>query len=237
MNQDLKKKLLGYLPYVIGVVLVVQFAGLGVWQVQRGLDKRAQRAAFSEQAGYASWSDGMDVRSFQKLKATGYFDAGHQFVLENIIIASRIGYYILTPLEVGKDEPVLLVNRGWLERTSQDFDASRITIDASRVTVRGRAGSLPRAGYHMGQAVTPGADWPMPAVYPTLAELSQALGREVQPFVLLMDPDDEHGFYRLWVPEEMGPARHFAYALQWFVMGIVLAGLLLRNFRKRGLES
>jgi cytochrome oxidase assembly protein ShyY1 len=35
----------------------------------------------------------------------------------------------------------------------------------------------------------------------------------------------------------MGPGRHFAYALQWFAMGIVLAGLLAWNYRKRGLES
>jgi surfeit locus 1 family protein len=77
----------------------------------------------------------------------------------------------------------------------------------------------------------------MPAVYPELADLAKALGREVQPFVLLMDPKEELGFYRHWVPEEMGPGRHYAYALQWFAMGIVLAGLLLWNFRKRGLES
>ena len=74
-------------------------------------------------------------------------------------------------------------------------------------------------------------------VCPLLDELAAALGRDVQPFVLLMDPGDAHGFYRHWVPEEMGPGRHYAYALQWFAMGIVLAGLLAWNYRKRGLES
>jgi cytochrome oxidase assembly protein ShyY1 len=54
---------------------------------------------------------------------------------------------------------------------------------------------------------------------------------------LLLDPEDNYGFFRHWVPEEMGPGRHYAYALQWFAMGIVLAGLLIWNFRKRGLES
>jgi len=55
----------------------------------------------------------------------------------------------------------------------------------------------------------------------------------VQPFVLLMDPDAAGGFVRHWVPEEMGPGRHFAYALQWFAMAAVLAALLVWNFRKR----
>jgi surfeit locus 1 family protein len=237
VSDTLKKKLLGYLPYAIGAILVVQFVALGLWQADRGMQKRAEKAAFDSHAGFASWSDGMDVRSFQKLKATGRFDAGHQFLLENIIINSRYGYYIITPLLVAEDEPVLLVNRGWLEKTSQDFDTSAITTAASRITVRGRAGSLPKAGYRMGEAIVPGSSWPMPAVYPTLDDLASALGRPVQPFVLLMDPQDEHGYYRHWVPEEMGPGRHFAYALQWFAMGVVLAALLAWNYRKRGLES
>jgi len=231
VNDILKKRLLGYLPYVIGAILVVQFAGLGVWQVDRGLEKKAEKAAFDSQAGFAQWSDGMEVRSFQKLKASGYFDADHQVLLENIIINSRYGYYVISPLIVGPDEPVLLINRGWIERTSNEFDALTIDAPASRVTVFGRAGSLPRAGYKMGEAFRPGSDWPKPAVYPTLDDVAAALGREVQPFVLLMDPETDNGFYRHWVPEEMGPGRHFAYALQWFAMGIVLAGLLVWNYR------
>ena len=237
MNEAIKKKILGWIPYVIGAVLVVQFLALGVWQISRGLEKSAEKQAFASQAGFASWSDGMEVRSFQKLKATGQFDAQHQFLLENIIINSRYGYYVLTPLIVEDGAPVLIVNRGWVERTGQDFDSSRIALQSSRVTVTGRAGSLPRAGYRMGDAIIADSSWPVPAVYPELADLANALGREVQPFVLLMDPQEELGFYRHWVPEEMGPGRHYAYALQWFAMGIVLAGLLLWNFRKRGLES
>lgn len=237
MNESAKKLLLGYLPYAIGAVLVVQFFALSAWQIDRGLDKRAEKAAFDAQTGFASFFDGLEVRSFQKLKADGRFDAGHQFLLENIIINSRYGYYVLTPLVLAEDEPVLLVNRGWLEKTGSSFDAGRLSLHERAVTVRGRAGSLPRAGYRMGEAILPDSGWPKPAVYPELADIERALGREVQPFVLLLDPDDDYGFVRHWVPEEMGPGRHFAYALQWFAMGIVLAALLVWNYRKRGLET
>lgn len=237
MNESVKKKLLGWLPYALGTLLVVQFAGLGVWQVERGLGKLEQRREFADETGFAKWSEGMPVRSFQKLEASGRFDKEHQVLLENIIIEDRIGYYVLTPLVLADDEPVLLVNRGWIERTSGDFDPAGIDVQASRVTVHGRAGSLPRAGYRMGDAFTPGAAWPQTAVYPTLGEVSKVLGRDVQPFVLLLDPEDPHGYFRYWVPAEMGPGRHFAYALQWFAMGVVLALLLIRNYRKRGLES
>ena len=237
MNEVTTKRLPDYLPYAVGALFVLLFAALGVWQIDRGLQKRAMQVDFDSQSSFASWFDGMDVQSFQKLRATGMFDTDRQFLLENIIVNSRYGYYVITPLVVAEDEPVLLVNRGWIERTAQEFDASTIEFTAPRVTVRGRAGSLPRAGYRMGEAILPGAGWPMPAVYPTLDELAEALGRPVQPFVLLMDPQDDYGYRRDWMPEEIGPSRHFGYALQWFAMGVVLAGLLVWNYRKKGFEA
>lgn len=237
LNTATKKKILSWIPYVIGAILVVQFLALGVWQIDRGLDKHVEKQAFDSQSGFATWSNGMEIRSFQKLRATGHFDAQHQFLLENIIINSRYGYYVLTPLLTGEDEPALMINRGWFERGGAEVDITDLQLPSESVTVRGRAGSLPRAGYHMGDAITASAEWPKRAVYPVLDDVALALGREVQPFVVLLDPDDGYGFFRHWVPEEMGPGRHFAYALQWFAMGIVLAGLLLWNYRKRGLES
>jgi surfeit locus 1 family protein len=237
VNDAVKTKIRSWIPYVIGAILVVQFAALGVWQVSRAVEKRAEQQAFVAQSGFSSWSDGVSVRPFQKLKVTGRFDVGHQFLLENIIINSRLGYYVLTPLQVADDAPLLLINRGWFEREGAEVAPDELSLPDSTVTVRGRAGSLPRAGYRMGEAIPADAEWPKRAVYPILDEIADTLGQPVQPFVLLMDPEDDYGFFRHWVPEEMGPGRHYAYALQWFAMSIVLAGLLIWNFRKRGLES
>ena len=222
-----------WLPFVVGAALVAQFAALGGWQINRGLEKRAQQELFSDASGFTTWQSGMDVRSYQRLRASGELLGERQFLLENIIFNSRIGYYVLTPLDPGNDEPLLLVNRGWIEKTADEFDQTTITIDENRSSVHGRVGSLPKAGYKMGDAIIPGSPWPQRAVYPGLEDLETALGRPVQPFVLLMDPKDQLGFLRHWVPEEMGPSRHFGYALQWFAMAAVLAGLLVWNFRKR----
>lgn len=237
MNINLQKSLRGWLPYAVGALLVVQFAGLGVWQLDRALEKRADQTAYEAQTGFTTFVHGMDVRPYQKLEAEGTFDADHQFLLDNIILNSRYGHYVLTPLVYSDDEPLLIVNRGWVERTGEEIDSAAIALENSRLTVRGRVGSLPRAGYRMGAAIESPTTWPQHAVYPTLDELAASLGREVQPFVLLMDPDDDFGLVRHWVPEEMGPGRHYAYAFQWFAMGSVLAGLLVWNFRKRGLEA
>ena len=238
MNSNSEKPLPSWLPLVVGTVLVAQFAGLGVWQISRGLGKLESRQAYESESGYYNFHDGAEVRPYQALKASGRFDAERQFLLDNIILDSRYGYYVLTPLELGSNEPLLIVNRGWIEKRGPIPDlqaaADKIALDVTRVTVRGRVGSLPKPGMRMGDAISSAGNWPVLAVYPTREDLERELEREIQPFVLLMDPDDGNGFLRYWVPAEMGPGKHFGYALQWFAMGAVLAGLLAWHYRKRG---
>lgn len=233
MNIQTKKPLPSWLPLLVGAILVVQFAGLGAWQISRGLEKRANQQLFQDEKEFARWQNGMDVRPHQRLRATGRYDDDHQILLENIIVNSRHGYYVITPLIGLSGEPVLLVNRGWIEKTAEPLDVSRLHLPPDPLTIRGRAGSLPRAGMKMGEAVNAGDDWPKGAVYPSFEEVADALGRNVQPFVLLMDNEEEHGFYRHWVPTEFGPGKHFGYALQWFAMAAVLSGLLIWNYRKK----
>ncbi len=238
MNANVKKPLPNWLLFVVGTLLVVQFAGLGAWQISRGFEKRATQAAFRDEIDFTAWRDGMEIRAYQHLKVTGHYDNERQFLLENIIINNRYGYYVLTPLVANEDEPVLLVNRGWIEKGSGTFDNSQLNLPTAHTTVRGRVGALPRAAYKMGVAIDdPGSTWPKLAVYPNRDEVAAALGVEVQPFVLLMDHKEEHGFLRHWVPTEFGPGKHFAYAFQWFAMGAVLSGLLVWNYRKKRFQS
>ena len=233
MNTQSRKPLPSWLPLVVGALLVAQFAGLGAWQISRGMEKRADQQLYRDETGFTPWQHGMDVRPYQRLEAFGEFDGEHQLLLENIIVNSRYGYYVITPLVGLTGEPVLLINRGWIEKTSEPLDLKRLEVPEGRVSVRGRAGSLPRAGMKMGDAVNAGDDWPKRAVYPSPEEVAAALGRDVQPLVLLMDHEEENGFLRHWVPTEFGPGKHFGYALQWFAMGAVLSGLLIWNYRKK----
>jgi cytochrome oxidase assembly protein ShyY1 len=204
VNIEAKKSLPAWLPFVVGALLVVQFAALSVWQINRGLEKRASRAAYAEQGSFTEFSDDVAVRAYQSIMADGQFVSEQQFLLDNIILNSRYGFYVLTALELGNDQPVLLVNRGWIAKTSPNPDiavvAASIAVNESEITVRGRVGDLPRPGVRMGEAILPQDGWPKVAVFPTIEDIAFSLGRDVQPFVLLMDPDDQRGFLRHWVP-------------------------------------
>jgi len=237
VNEKARKPLPRWLPLVVGGFLVVQFMGLSVWQISRGLEKRATQHAYRDETSFHVWQNGTDVRSFQLLKVSGEYDAERQLILDNIIINSRYGHYVITPLEVEADAPLLLVNRGWIEKSAGEFDNSRLNLPEGDIVVRGRAGSLPKSGYKMGDAIAADQAWPKHAVYPSPEEVAAALDRPVQPFVLLMDHEEEHGFLRHWIPSEFGPGKHFGYALQWFAMGAVLFGLLLWNYHKKRFDT
>ena len=234
VETSLQKSTSGWLPYALGALLVVLFVGLGIWQIGRAQEKHAVQESFDRQTGLTRFVDGMNVKPFQRLAAEGVFDAAHQFLLDNIVVDGRNGHYVLTPLAYSDDEPLLVVNRGWVAASGGDVEPAALALPDGRVTISGRVGALPRAGYRMGTAIEFPSTWPQHAVFPTLDELAASLGRDVQPFVLLLDPGEDYGLLRRWEPTEMGPGRHYAYAFQWFAMAVVLAGLLAWNFRKRG---
>ena len=232
MNEKRENKLPAWLPFVVGGLFIALFTALGAWQISRGLEKRADQQLFEDETGFSAWHDGMPVRPYQRVRVTGRFDPERQVLLENIIVKGSYGYYVITPLLGMDDEPVLLVNRGWIEKR-EPRDVQSLEVPTERVTVRGRVGHLPRAGMKMGDAFTPGQGWPRVGVYPSPDEVAAELGRSVQPFVLLMDEQEPRGFYRQWEPSGFGPGKHFGYALQWFAMGAVLSLLLIWNYRKK----
>ncbi len=236
MDTESTKTLPTWTPYLVGGLFVLLFASLCVWQISRGLEKKALERLFTSGSSYVSWSEGTDVMPFQRLKVTGRYDGQHQFLLENIVLNARQGYYVVTPLVLDENEPVLLVNRGWIPDAGNAASRVPIEIEDRRAVVRGRAGHLPRAGFKMGEGITGGQGWPKLAVFPSYDEASAALGREVHSLVLLLDPEDDYGFEREWQPPRFGAGRHWGYAFQWFVMGLVLAGLLVRNYRRKGFE-
>ena len=137
MNKRPKKSLPDWVLFVLGAALVVQFAGLGAWQASRGLEKRALQPLSSDEAGFSDWAGGTSVRAFQQLRVVGQFDGAHQILLDNIILGDHYGYYVLTLLALSGDNPPLLVNRGWIAKTSGGIDTTLLSIDAGMLTVRG----------------------------------------------------------------------------------------------------
>lgn len=238
VNDTATTRSMNPLPFIVGGAFVVLFVWAGFWQAGKAGTKRDEAAAFAAgNGGYRSFTDGNAVRPFEPTRVLGTWLDDRQIILDNIIVNTRVGHYVLTPFETGVDEPLLIVNRGFVPLDADGISADDVAIDDSAREIRGRIGRLPRAGYRMGEAIPEVRSWPVHAVYPVYGDLEVTLGRPVQPFVLLLDPDEPAGFGRDWQPQGVSAARHTAYAVQWFAMALVLTGLLVWHGRKRSFED
>lgn len=219
------------LPYFIGTLVIAMLASLGMWQIVRGVEKRAGVDAYAADGGFTRYYAGMETRPFQMLRMSGQFEADRQILLDNMVADGRNGHFVMTPFRSG--EGTLLVNRGWVARAETDALRTTIEVTDEPLVIHGRVGQLPRAGMRMGDAFEGSDEWPRHAVYPKLDEVEQLLQADLMPFVLLLDPQDRFGFRREWEPEEMSASRHFGYAFQRFAMAAMLSGLLVYYYRKR----
>jgi len=222
-----------YAPPIAGVLLVALFVSLGFWQLDRASGKIAVRKSFEEGGGYLPLVESIEVADSQRISAEGRFIADRQFLLENIIANGRLGYYVITAFEIAADQPLLLVNRGWIAASTDRTAQPDISVAESRIEIRGRAGRLPRVGIRSGEAFSDDEAWPRLANYPQVPELSLALGRELLPFVLLLDPDESQPLLRQWQPREQGPMMHYGYAFQWFAMAVAILSILVWQWKKK----
>ena len=225
-----------YVPPLAGLVFIVLFSWAGFWQLDRAQQKNELVALFEDDAPYSRLHNDMPVEIFQRIESLGQYKSERQVLIDNIVMAGRVGYYVITAFRLAPDAPLLIVNRGWVGK-EQLNTLPDISVTDEFITVHGRVGRLPRVGIRPGEAFegrgTGADDWPKVAVYPTLDELAKELDAELLPFVLLLSPDADDGYVRQWQPPQSGPMMHYGYAFQWFVMALAVFAILVWNFRKR----
>jgi cytochrome oxidase assembly protein ShyY1 len=213
----------------LAVALAIAFVGLGRWQWQRGDARQEEWDAFARGADAArplGASKLDDVARFARLSVTGRLQPERQFLLDNRSHAGVPGYEVLTPLELA-DGRTLLVDRGWVAFTGSRAHLPTVSFaPAPLVTVVGRVDNLPSAGLAYGRA-PPALEgsWPRVTSYPRMSELSAALNRALEARILLLDPSAADGYVRDWQPPGIPPARHWAYAIQWWLFAATLVVL------------
>ncbi len=227
---------------VLTVLVVAAFIGLGHWQWQRGTRRSAQLEQFTSTATQAPLPLGsrgtQELPRWTRVGARGEYDVARQILLDNINYNGRPGYQVLTPLRLA-DGRVLLVDRGWLAFTGYRDRLPDVAFESTGAQeVSGRLDELPVAGLASGRAPPPmDGPWPRVTSFPTMAELGATLGEKLEPRMLLLDPEATgagSGLTRAWSAPGMAPARHFAYAVQWWAMAAaVLVIFAVVNREKR----
>ena len=224
-------------PPLAALGLIALFVSLGLWQLDRAAEKNRLQALFENDAPFARLTGDMPVTEFQNIEAYGHYLDERQVLIDNIFVDSRIGHYVITAFRYAANQPLLIVNRGWIARPGAQEADPVLSTGGARGTIRGRVSHLPRVGIRPGDAFEGAGDWPKTAIYPTLDDVSAELGQELLPFVLLLSPDHDDGFVRRWQPRENGPMMHYGYAFQWFAMATTVFVILLWQLRKRQIRE
>ena len=221
-----------WLMTLLTVVAVVCFVQLGRWQWHRAEGKRALAAAFN--AGNAATRElgnraTAALPRYTPVRVHGRYDGAHQILLENMSHDGQPGYQVLTPLWL-EDGRVLLVNRGWLPLTHSRRELPAVAIDdAGSAAPAGKLDALPVPGIALGRLPPPaGPQWPKLASFPSMSDLSSALGQPLEAQQLLLNADEPHGYLRDWHVSGIGPERHIAYAVQWWGFAALALGLYAR---------
>lgn len=218
---------------VLALVGVALFVALGRWQLDRADEKRALFEGFAAGAVEAvALPAGLGtVQRYRRVHARGRYDAGRQFLLDNMTRDGVPGYHVLTPL-LRDDGSVLLVNRGFMAASGDRAALPALPVEEGPRTVVGRADALPRPAVEL--EAPPGSGWPRLVSFPTMDELAAALGLRLHPQVLLLDADQPDGFGRDWQPPGMAPDKHIGYAVQWFGLAAAVAVTwLVLSFKPR----
>ena len=206
---------------VILVTLAGTFLYLGLWQLERKAQKADLFERF-ENAPSMGIEQALAERSdLARIDAFGRYDPERHILHDNKIWNGRVGVHALTPFELA-DGRLLLVNRGWLPLQPDRRSLPAVPTDAGARTIRGRLVSPILPGARLGDADRLRTDrWPQLVTYLDLDDVSVALGKPLQPWLVQLDPGDSSGFGdREWQPAVMAPPVHGAYAIQWIALSV-----------------
>jgi surfeit locus 1 family protein len=222
---------------LLTIVLIAMLITLGRWQLRRADEKRALFDSFASGADVTTPLELQTpkVPRYRHVEAEGHYDGSRQILIDNMVSAERVGYFVITPFAL-QGGGWLLVNRGWVPLGASRAERPAIAVPSDSRRLRGRADNLPSAGIHMGVAAALAPPYPVVANFPTHQELAQLLKESAWTSgtdVVLLDADQPDGFVRSWTAPGMPPMRHIAYAVQWFALALALCVIyIVTNLRR-----
>src|SRR5690606_27141137 len=218
------------------------FVRLGIWQLHRASYKEELLQHYAQAASepvrdFRGVADTGPGDGFPRVEVSGRYLADRLYLLDNPNHDRRGGVEVFAPFAVDGESRLLLVDQGFLAADSSGRTLQPPPLPTDRVELQGLYVPPPPVGFEMGgNALARQRQWPKSSIYLDLTQVAQDLGRAVYPRVLALDADPASIYVRVHQLDfsSMPPARHRAYAFQWFTLALAaVAILLVLNRRKR----
>lgn len=235
MSKQFKPSIIATILTLIAFLILLK---LGFWQLQRAeekaaieqsLIKRPLLPVLNEQELSAFNPENL---SFRRVKLTGFFDTSHQFFLDNQHLQHKIGFRVLTPFVMVKNGQRLLIDRGFIPRSSDMKIIPMLKPISGLQTIEGMIEPAIKNNFVLG-TIQQTQGWPMVIEAIDFSLIQQQLHQTLMPIVLQLDANSPHSFVQLWRAVQVSHQRHIAYAIQWFLLATALLIIFtIANFKK-----
>ncbi|MES2101142.1 MAG: SURF1 family protein [Pseudomonadota bacterium] len=214
---------------LIGVAIT---ANLGAWQLRRAAQKIALQDALESRAKLmplnaaelARTPEQVEPQHYRSVHLRGQWLAQRNVFLENRQMNGRVGFYLVTPLQLEGRPEVVLVQRGWVPRDLRDRSLlPPIASAAGTVDVDGHIAPAPARLYEFAPSTSGLIRQNL-----DLGEFARETGLPLAPLsVLQVDSPGTagDGLLRQWPRPAVDVQKHYGYAFQWFALCALMAGL------------
>ncbi len=212
------------------VICVTVFLNLSHWQIQRAEEKRGLQHDYERRRNLPAVAPGSldsdkQYPAGQNLKLVGYYDNEHTFLLDNRVLKGKVGYEVISPMRLSTDSKwdQVLVNRGWTEMgpiRTKHVEIARIETEVEAegwiYVPHGEMVTLARERADVG--------WPKVIQQLDFRDLIMSLDTKsrIFPYIVRLTESSPGALPRRWPVVNMLPAKHTGYAIQWFIMAIVV---------------
>lgn len=217
-----------WLLTLTAVLVAALTFSLGQWQLRRAAQKEAVQAAIEAKKTMPAL-DGRAVAAteniadeiYRQVAVQGTWQSAHTVYLDNRTMSGRTGFWVMTPLALQGTRRVILVQRGWVPRDFSDRTRlPQILTPEGVVTVEGRIAPPPSKLYEF-----KGVDTGAIRQNLDLAAFGPETGLPLLEASLLQTGEPSEGLMREWAAPNLGVAKHYGYAFQWFGLFVLVVGL------------
>ena len=218
-------------------LLLLLVLSLGVWQIERGYNKKELENTFLERQSQPvkeiKYNAFLESDLYRNVVLEGKY-LENIFFLDNRIHNGRPGLKVFSPFETTNNN-LVLVSRGWIELE----DRSKLPLINTTKNVLKIQGVLrPESqDFVLENEEMNNRNNPILLQTVNLSELSNFLGKPLSPYILELSELSESAFVKTWQPINLSSFRHFGYAVQWFGLAVVLIVGYVFFLRKGGMKD
>ena len=218
------------LPSILITATFAFLVSLGFWQLERADDKRSIEASI-KQANTGSVElirkeEGLQSKEYYEVRLQGKYLSDKQFIYDNQIVDQVSGYYVLTPYALEGQSKAILINRGFIPWNGRRDKLADIVIGQETREIKVQI-SKPIKRMELKPSEV-SIQFPALIQSIDLQDMADRAKVDFSSVIGLLDASASNGFIRKWEPYTGSIEKHIGYAVQWFLMALVLAIIGIR---------